>query len=190
MCPLRADARPAAPRTLTIELLAVDLSACGRCAGTSANLDAAVRTVASRLRDEGVAVVVRKLVVRTAAEAEAHRLTSSPTIRVDGRDIAGELRESGCGDCGELCGCDGGIDCRVWVWEGREHVEAPPAMIVDAILRAARAPTPSPAAVATAPFRLPANLRRFFDGTARRADAARAGGGGACCGPSPCCGPE
>jgi hypothetical protein len=38
--------------------------------------------------------------------------------------------------CGEACGCDGAIDCRVWVWQGQEHTQAPAAMIVDAWLHA------------------------------------------------------
>lgn len=172
-----------AARRMTLELLALDLSTCGRCTRTSANLDAALAQVAGRLRRKGVAVEVRRTVVRTADEAMAARLVASPTIRVDGRDVALDLRESACGDCGDLCG--EGVDCRVWVWRGRESEEAPEAMIVEAIETAARREAEPPA---RAPYRLPDNLRRFFDAKAR-AGATGAGAAG-CCGGGPegCCG--
>lgn len=170
-----------AARRMTIELLALDLSTCGRCTRTSANLDAALAQVAGRLRREGVEVEVRRTVIRTVEDAVAARFVSSPTIRVDGRDVAFELRESACGDCGDLCGA--GVDCRVWVWRGQTYEEAPEAMIVEAVEAAAGRPAEAPSRART-PYRLPDNLRRFFDAKARA--GARAGG---CCGPSEgCCG--
>lgn len=189
---MRRAPRPAsriAARSLAIELLALDLTTCGRCTRTESNLDSALASVAERLRRDGVAVEVRKTVVRTAEQAERLRFASSPTVRVDGRDIALALRESDCGDCGDLCGCAGSVECRVWPWRGREHLEAPEEMIVDAVLRAAREgpigrPEPAP------PFRLPDNLRRFF--AAREAAGASEGdrppSAGSCCGSSGACG--
>ncbi len=170
------------PRRLTIELLALDLATCGRCTRTSANLDDAVGAVAGVLREAGIEVEVRRTVVTSAAQAERLRFESSPTIRVNGRDIALELRETRCADCGELCGCAGGVDCRVWVWQGREHQEAPRAMIVDALLRGyggdwERAPG------RPRPFRLPENLQRYF---AARETAAPTTAG-ACCDVTRCC---
>src|SRR5215208_209234 len=100
-------------RELKLELLALDLTSCGRCTRTGENLDAAVTTVAAYLRETSVHVRVEKHVVGSAAEAERLRFASSPTIRLNGRDIAVELRESGCADCGEGCGCGGGVNCRV-----------------------------------------------------------------------------
>ncbi len=170
-----------AARRMTIELLALDLSTCGRCTKTSAHLDAALAKVAGRLRRRGVEVEVRRTVIRTMEDAVAARFVSSPTIRVDGRDVALELRESACGDCGDLCG--EGVDCRVWVWRGREYEEAPEAMIVEAIETAASRPAEAPTRERT-PYRLPGNLRRFFEAKARA--GARSSG---CCGPSEgCCG--
>lgn len=178
----RMTAMPAANRTLTIELLALDLDTCGRCTGTSANLDAAIAEVAAILRQADVEVEVHKVVVRSAAQAEQLRFESSPTIRINGCDIALELRESNCGDCGDLCGCEGQIDCRVWVWRGEEYTEAPKALIVDAILRGygqAWDPPPKPARR----FRLPDNLRRFFDANPDAAARAEQD----CCDRSACC---
>lgn len=180
-------------RTLTIELLALDLDTCGRCTGTSANLDAAIATVANVLREADVNVQVRKTIITTAPQAEQLRFESSPTIRINGRDIALELRESNCADCGDICGCTsgdsgggggGGVDCRVWVWQGREHTEAPKALIIDAILRAyynAWEPAPAP----DAPYRLPENLRKFFRAAPDAPSAASSADD--CCDRTTCC---
>ena len=133
-----------------------------------------------RLKDRPPCERARSL-IRTMEDAVAARFVSSPTIRVDGRDVALELRESACGDCGDLCG--EGVDCRVWVWRGRAYEEAPEAMIVEAIETAASRPAEAPTRERT-PYRLPGNLRRFFEARARA--GAR---GSSCCGPSEgCCG--
>jgi hypothetical protein len=171
----------AVSRKLTIELLALDLKTCGRCTGTDANLDSAIDTVAGVLREADVDVEVRRTVVASAEQAEQLRFESSPTIRINGRDIALELRESNCGDCGDICGCEGQVDCRVWVWQGKEYTEAPKALIVDAVLRAyvqAWEPLPKPQK-----FRLPDNLRKFFE--ASSAKAAKADND--CCDRTTCC---
>ncbi len=44
-----------------------------------------------------------------------------------------EGKESKCESCGDLCGDD--VDCRIWLYQGKEYTSPPPAMIVDAILR-------------------------------------------------------
>jgi hypothetical protein len=162
--------------TLIIDLLALDLNACKRCSGTDANLRSALEALAPLLREVGVEVAVRRTIVASADQAERLRFESSPTIRIDGRDIADEVREGPCGDCGELCGCSGGVACRVWVWRGREYPEAPTAMILDAVLKAYARPG-RPADATSQPFRLPENLRRYFAAP------------GECCDVSACCEP-
>ena len=164
--PMTAAALPETRRQLEVELLYLDLTTCGRCVGTAQNLEAAIAEVSSLLGAAGVDVSLRKVHVTTADLARRHRFTSSPTIRVDGQDVALEQRESACRDCTELGGCGGGIDCRVWVWQGREHTEAPKGLIVDALLRAAYGP-PRPAS-APGPYELPENLRRFYEATAAK----------------------
>ena len=178
-------------RKVRIELLALDLESCGRCTRTDRNLEAALRTAASLLRAKDIDVEVSRHVVTSEVQAQQLGFSSSPTIRIDGRDIALELRESPCEDCGELCGCEGGVSCRVWVWKGREHLEAPTEMIVEAILVAADS-SPSKRELSV-PYRMPENLRAFFAAVSRK-DSAKAGTDGSrisCCGPatrSECCG--
>jgi hypothetical protein len=166
-------------RELEIELLALDLTSCGRCTRTGENLDAALSAVASVLRETGVHVWVEKHVVGSAEEAERLRFVSSSTIRLNGRDIAVELRESGCSDCGEGCACGGGVNCRVWVWQGKEYLEAPKPMVVEALLKA-YADLDKPVA-APGPYRLPENLRGFFAGLEAKKCGQTASG---CCGPT------
>ena len=61
----------------------------------------------------GASIEVRKTLVETEEQARVLGFVSSPTIYVNGHDIAGELIESSCAECGELCGCGGEVDCRV-----------------------------------------------------------------------------
>jgi hypothetical protein len=178
-------AAPAATHQLAIDFMYLDLETCTRCRGTDANLKAALAEVGRVLEAAGVDVLVRKTLVASAEQARALGFVSSPTIRVNGADIALELRQSSCAECGEACACDGTIDCRVWVWQGQEHTEAPTAMIVDAILREVygggeRAIAPLPVGP------VPENLARFFAGKERLAASA------SCCPPAEqveCCEP-
>jgi hypothetical protein len=164
--------RPGARTGLRIEFLFLDLTTCTRCLGADRSLDRALEVVHEVLEATGVRVEVDKTLVESAEQARALRFVSSPTIRVDGHDIALELRESSCGS--EPCsdGCGDQIACRVWVHRGREYTEPPVAMIVDAIL--ARVYGPSSGAPVAGNYELPDNLAHFF----------AASSGGACCSPS------
>ena len=109
------------------------------------------------------------MLVESEEQARALRFVSSPTIRVDGDDVALELRESSCGS--EACtdGCGDQIACRVWVHRGREYTEPPVAMIVDAILGHVYGGAPGRAAPEPEAYELPENLARFFSGKAAAA---------------------
>ena len=160
----RNETRAMSPagRELLVELLALDLSSCGRCKGTDRSIEAVVRDLRPIFARAGVDLRFRKTVVRTAEQAVTLRFQSSPTVRINGRDVPIELRESRCGDCSRLvAGSPCAVDCRVWAWQGREYTDAPKGLIVDAILRgypsAFQKPPPQ-----TERFELPDNLKRFF----------------------------
>ncbi len=157
-----------ASRTVEVDFLYLDLTTCSRCRASDATLDAAVETVLPVLDSLGTAIEVHKTLVQTEAQARELGFVSSPTIRVNGRDIAGDLTESSCSECGELCGCDGGVDCRVWDYRGERHTEAPTGLIVEAIL-AEVGPSGDAQSEETPFVDVPENLKRFFAGT----DAAR-----------------
>jgi hypothetical protein len=173
---------------VAIDFLYLDLETCDRCRDTGANLETALADAGRLLEAAGAQVAVRKTLVASEEQARALGFVSSPTLRVNGRDIALELRESRCE--AEACACNGGIDCRVWVWQGQEHTAAPPAMIVDAILREVYGAA-APAQPAIVPAgEVPENLQRFFTAMATAEPSAAAA---SCCSPreqAACCAPE
>jgi hypothetical protein len=190
---MTTEMQPTTAIKIEIDFMYIDLEVCTRCKGTDVNLDAALKTVRGVLESAGAEVAVRKTLVDSESKAMELGFVSSPTIRVNGRDIALELRESSCASCDEVCGCEGQVDCRVWVYQGKEHTVAPVPMIVDAILTAVygtkeEMPVPSRATP------VPENLKRFFAAKAAKARASCCSveEQAACCEPSQkstCCAP-
>ena len=179
---------------LIIDFLYLDLTTCTRCRGTDLSLKAGLAAVGNVLSAAGVEVEVRKVHIRSAAEARAWRFVSSPTVRINGVDIAVELRESSCGSEACVDGCGDHIDCRVWVFGGREYTQPPRELIVDAILRQVYGqPT---AQVEDRPYELPDNLQRFFAGNSVAAEETEESvpvAESACCSPAEqntCCAAE
>jgi glutaredoxin len=180
-------------KKVQIDFMFIDLDVCTRCKGTEKNLETALQSVRSVLESAGVDVSVRKTLVETEDMARQLGFVSSPTIRVDGKDIALELRESSCATCGEACGCEGEIDCRVWLYQGKEYTVAPVPMIVDAILAAVYG-TKEEMPTFSQPKAVPENLKRFFAGKAAKATSSccNADEQAVCCEPaqkSTCCAP-
>ena len=101
-------------RTIHIEFLFLNLTTCTRCVGTNENLHDALDEVQHVLELTNIDVHVEKILIETEEQAQAHRFVTSPTIRVNGRDIALETKESLCDSCIDLCGCEEGTNCRVW----------------------------------------------------------------------------
>ena len=121
---------------LPVTYLYLDDQACARCSESGAVLEAAAEAVAPALAALGLAPEIRRRHVRSAAEAEALGFFASPTIRVAGRDIQPDALLSPCRECGELCGCVGGVDCRAWRWRGAEWTTVPLDLVVGALLAA------------------------------------------------------
>ena len=161
------------PRTITIELLAIDLSTCSRCNGSLANVEQAIAILQQVLASTDTVVQFRKILVESEAQAKQLQFISSPTIRVNGRDIVLETTESHCGDCSNISGSQGGTACRTWFYQGESHTEAPVGMIVDAILRQIYG-NESLIPVASNPIEVPQNLQQFFQDKAKKVAA--------CCG--------
>ena len=158
---------PQEGKPITIDFLYLDLSACRRCQGAETNLDSAIKEVSGVLEAAGFRVIVNKINITSKELAIQHRFLSSPTIRINGSDIALDLKESSCTDCGDLCGED--VDCRVWVYDGVEYNEPPKALIVNAIFKEIygerKAESPS-----KENYHLPENLRVFFEGLSNMAE--------------------
>jgi hypothetical protein len=146
---------------ITIDFLYLDLSVCKRCQGAQNNLDLAIDEVVNVLDAAGYEIIVNKININTKQLAIKHEFLSSPTIRVNGNDIAMNVHESTCQDCGDLCGDS--VDCRVWHYEGTDYNEPPKAMIINAILKeiyTEHKELQKP----KIDYELPSNLETFFDG--------------------------
>jgi hypothetical protein len=152
------------PTAIDIELLAIDLNTCTRCTGTLDNIEKAIDTVRPVLEIMNVPVKVHKRVIQSEAEALEHQFAISPTVRINGQDIAFEAIESKCDACTDLCGCEQGTDCRIWPYQGTEHTEAPVGLVVESIL-ALIFGNRSISEMDSPKYQgVPENLQRFFAG--------------------------
>ncbi|MHC1721010.1 MAG: DUF2703 domain-containing protein [Clostridiaceae bacterium] len=159
--------KPAEKKELTIDFLYLDLSTCERCQGTETSLDQAIDEVSVVLKAAGFEVAVNKINITSEDLAVQYRFESSPTIRVNGRDIATVLKESCCQECGDLCGDD--VECRVWIYEGVEYNSPPKAMIVNAILKEVYSGSQNEDEdTSKTVYNLPDNLKKFFDGLKKK----------------------
>lgn len=149
-------------RQIDVDFLFLDLNTCTRCVGTNENLKIAIDSVKQVLMLTGVQLNINKVLIDSEEKAQAHHFVTSPTIRVNGRDIAFETKESRCDSCTDLCGCVEGTDCRVWVYQGQEYTEAPVAMIVEALLQEVYAMSQKPAVTSVKYDEVPKNLQNFF----------------------------
>jgi len=152
-------------KKLIIDFLYLDLHVCERCRGADSNLDNALSDVSAVLTSAGYDVVVNKVNITSPALAEKYAFMSSPTIRINGKDIESDVTESNCTDCGSLCGDS--VDCRVFTYEGNQYESPPKAMIVNAVLREVYG-SKSERPKADLPYVLPENLRLFFESQTRK----------------------
>lgn len=120
-------------REIIIDFLYLDVTVCDRCQGTDNSLDEAILNVSNVLKATGVEVKLNKINVISEELAKKYKFLTSPTIRINGRDIQMDYKESLCESCGDLCNDE--VDCRVWIYQGKEYTKPPKAMIIEAILK-------------------------------------------------------
>jgi len=150
-------------KRIAVDFLYLDLNTCSRCKATDTAVKEAAAECSGVLRTLGYAVTVNSVNITSAEMAEEYRFRSSPTIRVNGRDICPAVEENNCADCGDICGSD--TDCRMFVWKGKKYNQPPKAMVTDAILRAVYRPRRAPE---QEEYRLPENLKKFFKAARKR----------------------
>ncbi len=148
-------------KKIVIDFLFLDLDVCGRCRGADHNLEEALKEVSGVLEAAGYDVSVNKVNIEAKETAIKYRFLSSPTIRVNGKDIALDVKESVCKDCGDLCGEE--VDCRVWHYQGVDYNEPPKPMIINAILQEIYGENTTVESNED-DYRLPVNLETFFNG--------------------------
>ena len=147
-------------KKVVIDFLYLDLTVCERCQGAESSLDEALREVAKVLEATGTEVKVNKININTKELAEEYKFLSSPTIRVNGRDIQMAFKESLCESCGDLCGDE--VDCRVWIYQGQEYTVPPKAMVIEGILKAVYGTSLS-AETVEQEYIMPENLKHFYE---------------------------
>ena len=160
-------------KKVTVEYLYLDLKTCDRCIGTDAVLDAVLTALIPTLELAGYKVNYKKVEMTTAKIAEDYQFLSSPTIRVNGRDICQTVKESSCGCCSDISSAD--VDCRVFEYAGEVYEVPPESMLAEAILQAV---FEMPSGCSCGDYELPENLRNFFAGK---------GGATSCCCGRDCC---
>lgn len=162
--PEKFAASKAPKREIDIEFLYLDLEICDMCRGTETNLEEALSDATAVLEKTGVRVNLKKIHVRSYDEALALDFFSSPTVRVNGRDVALDVKENYCSSCSELSGTE--TFCRVWSFQGEEFSSVPKSLVIEAVLKEIYG---GPQAAAEIPpgrkARSVENLKRFFAGT-------------------------
>lgn len=160
-------------RVLNIELVVIDLTVCARCVPTGDQLENAVRLLTPAAKAMGIDLKYQAIVVQSEAEAKRHALLSSPTIRINGRDIAQDIRESVCESCGDLTENNTVVDCREWHYRGKVYSSAPLPMLLEAIMGAMLNIDQEPPVTPAPLEELPENLKAYFQN--------RKGAGNSCC---------
>ncbi|MCL7489305.1 MAG: DUF2703 domain-containing protein [Desulfobulbaceae bacterium] len=154
---------PATSKVLNVDLLVINLDTCKRCIPTGDQLRTAVQLLKPVAEALGIELQHHEIVVQTPAEAKMNALLSSPSIRINGRDIAQDIRESVCESCGDLTNNNTSIDCREWHYRGKVFPYAPLPLLIEAIM-GAMLNINEMVLVVPAPLKeLPENLQRYFD---------------------------
>ena len=160
-------------KEIRIDYLYLDLNTCDRCVGTDAVLEEVIEELSPAFALAGYRIAYRKTEITGEVDAALHQFVSSPTIRVNGRDICGVVKESDCGCCGEISGTQ--VDCRVFEYDGKTYEIPPKAMLAEAILKNAFTVTEREKAD---PYAIPQNLKNFFEGKEKK---------NSCCCSGSCC---
>lgn len=139
-------------------------------------VEAAVERCRGVLAACGYEIVLNPVLVNTAELAELHRFESSPTVRVNGVDVCPSVEENDCSCCTDICNAP--VTCRLFPFNGTYYEVPPTDMLVRAIMETVlqnRRPADPPL-----PYKLPENLRRFYEGVEAKAHKDSA----CCCGGS------
>ncbi len=70
-----------------------------------------------------------------------------------------DVKESLCESCGDLCGDE--VECRVWVYQGKEYTVPPKAMIMEAILKEVYGGDKG-SNIVEQEYVMPENLKQFY----------------------------
>lgn len=155
------DCIPKEKKKILIDFLYLDLDTCERCKGTDNSLLLAINEVTEVLKAANYEIEINKIQIDSKETAIKHKFISSPTIKINGKDIDLLMQETNCKDCGDICGDS--IDCRVWTYEDEVYTEPPKAMIINAILKEVYSPKSDGLDKIEEEYIFPKNLEKFFN---------------------------
>jgi len=116
-------------KQVNITYLYLDTTVCTRCQGSELNINQALEILKSDFPD--VEFKLTKTHVNSIDLAMEKKFISSPTIRIDGKDLPIAFKENNCNSCGDFCG--NSVDCRIWIHKGKEYESIPTEMLSDLI---------------------------------------------------------
>jgi len=153
--------------TLKVDFLFLDDSVCVPCGNTAQALSVAVDMLIPPLSTMGINLSVEQIHVTDQKVAAEHEFLTSPTIRVNGRDIDPARTEDNCSTCGDLAGGTTPVKCRNWHWHGNVYQAAPVGKVVEAIMEEALNLIKDGEGCCVGAeegqdYALPDNLRKFF----------------------------
>lgn len=153
-----------AVKAVLIQYLYLDLTTCDRCIGADTVLKDVLHSVVPALEAAGYTVQLQKVEISNEQIAQQYCFFASPTIRVNGQDICGQVQENTCGCCGEISGTD--VTCRTFAYEGKTHDVPPKAMLAEGLLKAVFGL--EQVTCNCSEYTLPENLKNFFEGKAAK----------------------
>lgn len=153
---------PVIRKVLNVDLLVIDLNICQRCVPTGDQLKIAVHLLTPVADALGIELRHREVVVQTPEQAKENALLSSPTIRLNGRDVVQDIQESKCESCGDLTNNNTSVDCREWHYHGKVYSTAPLPLLIESIMDAILN-MDTPPVVPSPLEELPENLQRYFN---------------------------
>ena len=146
-------------KIIIIEYLSLDLNTCERCVQTDKVLDGVLDELRHAFKIAGYSLEYHKVLIETAEMAAAYKFISSPTIRVNGRDICKPADDNICNCCGDIAGTQ--LDCPVFSYNGKKYEVPPAEMIAEAIIQWAL--VPQLPTFCSDGYVLPDNLKKFFE---------------------------
>lgn len=121
-------------------------------------LENVISVLSPALELAGYDIRVRKVEIENEEMTVLYHFLSSPTIRVNGRDIFQSIEENSCGCCNDIRG----IDCRVYTFNGETYETPLAEMLAHAILDCVF--NLSQISCSCAEYSMPENLKNFFAG--------------------------
>lgn len=148
-------------KEIKVDYLFLDNQKCTRCKKTEDVLDKSFSELEKILSKAGYEFTLRKEHITNKEKAIEFQFVSSPTIRINGKDIALNLTENSCDDCGDLCGCGEDTQCRTWEFEGKTYEVPPVSLVLDRMLSTIYS---TENGYENSSYNLPENLVKYFKG--------------------------